>query len=383
MTSCDALIVGGGPAGLAAAIALRQQGADVLVADALQPPIDKPCGEGLMPEALTALTRLGVQLDPHHGAQLDSRHGAAFRGIAFVSDSARVSADFPVGTGFGIRRTALHQILVDRASALGVRFAWKTPVVLSDSVTLAGAPCRYRWLIGADGHASRVRSWAGLDLGQLRSRRFGFRAHFRLAPWSDHVEVHWGSLGQAYITPIGPEEICVSAMTGNSHLRLDGILASIPSLVGKFTRLESTSLERGCLTLTRRLHRVIRGPVCYGPVALIGDASGSVDAVTGEGLALAFRQASLLAESLETGRLDLYQQQHSDLLALPHRMSALLLLLDRMPRLRRRAMAVFAARPSLFQEFLAVHVGDQPLRHFLLRHGPDLGARLLSTRNAA
>ena len=52
MIRCDALIAGGGPAGLAAAIALRQKGLDVLVADALWPPIDKACGEGLMPDAL-------------------------------------------------------------------------------------------------------------------------------------------------------------------------------------------------------------------------------------------------------------------------------------------------------------------------------------------
>jgi anaerobic glycerol-3-phosphate dehydrogenase len=55
MTRCDALIVGGGPAGLASAIALRQKGLDVLVADALRPPIDKACGEGLMPPRSTAL----------------------------------------------------------------------------------------------------------------------------------------------------------------------------------------------------------------------------------------------------------------------------------------------------------------------------------------
>ena len=61
MIRCDALIVGGGPAGLAAAIALRQKGLDVLVADALRPPIDKACGEGLMPDAQRDLAALGIQ----------------------------------------------------------------------------------------------------------------------------------------------------------------------------------------------------------------------------------------------------------------------------------------------------------------------------------
>jgi len=56
----DVFVIGGGPAGLAAAIAARRAGFDVVVADRSQPPIDKACGEGLMPDGLSALQRLGV-----------------------------------------------------------------------------------------------------------------------------------------------------------------------------------------------------------------------------------------------------------------------------------------------------------------------------------
>ena len=56
----DVFVVGGGPAGLAAAIAARQRGFEVVVADSAQPPIDKACGEGLMPDGVAALARLGV-----------------------------------------------------------------------------------------------------------------------------------------------------------------------------------------------------------------------------------------------------------------------------------------------------------------------------------
>ncbi|HEX4068221.1 MAG TPA: FAD-dependent monooxygenase [Acidobacteriaceae bacterium] len=375
MPSSDALIVGAGPAGLAAAIALRRCGADVLVADALRPPIDKACGEGLMPEAVRELSHLGIALE--------ARHGSPFHGIAFVSGNTRAAADFSHGNGVGVRRTTLHQLLLDRATELGVRFSWNTPAVMKQGqpIALGGHTGNYRWLIGADGHASRVRAWAGLDKGALRSRRFGFRAHFPLRPWSSHVEVHWGMRGQAYITPVGQEEICVSAMTRHAGQRLNDILASIPSLRGRFNEAEITNRpsigpERGSLTLIRRLDRVTRGNV-----ALIGDASGSADAITGEGLALAFRQASLLAESLQAGSLDLYQTHHAAILALPQRMSKLLLLLDRNPRLRHRAISVFAARPALFRELLAVHTGDQPLQRFILRHGPTLGALLVQQRS--
>ncbi len=355
--NCDVLIAGGGPAGLATAIALRQQGAGVLVADSQRPPIDKPCGEGLMPDGLRALAQLGVPLDRGHGAE--------FAGICFVSGQSRVSADFPSGPGLGVRRTTLHQLLLDRASQLGVRFSWNTPLVvkpgLNEKPSLAAEPIAFRWLIGADGCSSRVRAWTGLEavrqnLASRGSRRFGFRAHYRLAshsqPWPTHVEVHWGRLGQAYITPIGPDEICVSAMTRHPATRLTEILSAIPFLRDKLAAATPTTHERGALTLTRRLHRVTGGNI-----ALIGDASGSVDAITGEGLALAFRQALLLADSLAAGSLALYQARHARILALPQRMAALLLLLDRHPRLRSGTLRVFAAHPALFRSLLAVHVG--------------------------
>src|SRR5271163_4846956 len=112
----DVFIVGGGPAGLAAAIALRAQGFGVTVADPAQPPIDKTCGEGLMPDGLAALTQLGITLSPEHCFP--------FRGIRFVGSGASVDASFPNGSGAGIRRTYLHQALIDRAEQTGATLLW-------------------------------------------------------------------------------------------------------------------------------------------------------------------------------------------------------------------------------------------------------------------
>lgn len=367
---CDAFIAGAGPAGLAAAIALRLRGADVLLADALRPPIDKPCGEGLMPEARRALAALGVAFGPNDGV--------AFSGITFASADGRVAADFPSGAGLGIRRVTLHQFLYERAAALGVRFSFNSPVVFEPGQPpiLDNQPIAARWIIGADGASSRLRKWAKLDRGTIRSRRFGFRAHYRLAPGSPipaHVEVHWGALGQAYITPTAPGEICVSGMTRNPSLRLDPILAALPSLRDRLRGAEPLTAERGCLTVTRRLPSVTRGNI-----ALIGDASGSVDAITGEGLALAFQQALLLSQSLACDSLQLYEARHPALLALPQRMASMLLLLDRHPQLCARTLDAFTAHPALFRSMLAVHVGEQSVFQFLLRNGVPLAAGLLA-----
>ena len=111
-------MIGGGPAGLATALAARQRGLDVTVADSLAPPIDKPCGEGLMPDGVAALRRLGVNLP--------AIAGQPFRGIRFVSSELSVEATFPSGTALGVRRTNLHRIMVEHAEAAGVRFLWRT-----------------------------------------------------------------------------------------------------------------------------------------------------------------------------------------------------------------------------------------------------------------
>ena len=95
----DVFIVGGGPAGLATGIAVRERGLRVVVADLAQPPIDKACGEGLMPHTVATLKALGVALGP--------LQAVPFRGIRFLSEGRVAEGAFPQGYGLGIRRTAL------------------------------------------------------------------------------------------------------------------------------------------------------------------------------------------------------------------------------------------------------------------------------------
>src|SRR6202040_3141439 len=153
----DVFVVGGGPAGLAAAIAARQHGLCVIVADSALPPIDKACGEGLMPDSLDVLARLGVSLQ---GCET-----GAFRGIRFVGAESSVAAEFPRGRGLGIRRVLLHQLLVERAQSCDVELLWGTHVsaIGEDSVSVNGRKISCRWIVGADGQNSHIRDWAGLS----------------------------------------------------------------------------------------------------------------------------------------------------------------------------------------------------------------------------
>ena len=98
------------------------------------------------------------------------------------------------------------------------------------------------------------------------------------------------------------------------------------------------SRVRGALTTTRKLRRVTAGNV-----ALTGDASGSADAVTGEGIALSFRQALLLAEAIAAENLAIYEAGHPAILRMPHLMSRAMLRMDAWPWMRERAMGVLSA----------------------------------------
>ena len=339
----DVLVAGGGPAGLAAAIAARLRGFDVLVADPSPPPIDKACGEGLMPDSLAAARALGLDLA---GA------GYPFRGIRFVSAASgkSVAAEFPHGIGTGVRRTVLHDLMRERAETLGVRMAWGARVDTPDAY---GA----RWIVGADGGKSAVRRWAGLDSSHRNTRRFGFRRHYRIAPWSEHMEIHWGPDSQIYVTPVTEREVCVVLIARDRYARLDDALPRFPEMARRLAGAAFGS-ERGSVTGTRRLKAVTRGNV-----ALVGDASGSVDAITGEGLCLLFQQAVALGDALEAGDLASYEAAHRRIGRRPAFMADLMLLMDGRRRLREPALSVLSAHPGLFARLLALHVG-QPIWKF-------------------
>lgn len=339
MKLVDVLICGGGPAGLAAAIAVRRKGFDVVVADGLRPPIDKACGEGLMPDALEALGALGVSIP--------AEHSWPFQGIRFVGSGKQVEASFPRGAGLGVRRTTLHTLLIEQAARCGVKLLWGT------TAEQAERNFRSRWMVGADGARSSIRRRAGLDGARRVERRFAFRRHYRIAPWSRFMEIWWGPGCQIYLTPISGDSVCVALISRDARLRLDDALPHFPELMRRLRDCEAISVERGAVSMTRRLRAT-----ATERVALVGDASGSVDAITGEGLCLAFRQALELADALERGSLAGYQREHRRMMRRPAFMADFMLLLDRLPLLRGRALGAFAARPELFAGMLAMHVGE-------------------------
>ncbi len=257
-------------------------------------------------------------------------------------------------------------------SLVGLGHATGEATAGGHEVTVGGEAWGYRYLVGADGEASRVRRWAGLERGSLRSERLGFRRHYRVAPWSDFVEIHWGDLGLAYVTPVASDEVCLAAIASRRGLNFDSILDGLPYLRDKLCGGAITGRDRGAVTTTRKLRRVTSGNV-----ALVGDASGSADAVTGTGMASAFREALLLADSLGRDAIADYERGHAGILQIPQALASIMTWMDRQPWWRDRVLGMLAGSPDLFARLLVMLTGEETLAHFAATQGARLGFRML------
>jgi flavin-dependent dehydrogenase len=347
----DVIVVGGGPAGLATAIAARELGLSVTVLERRQPPIDKACGEGLMPDGVGRLAALGVRLEP-----VSVR---PFRGIRYLDADLVAEGFFPREPGLGIRRTELHRAMVDRAAQSGAGLLWGVTAkgLTGEGVETDEGLFAARWIVGADGLSSRVRRWAGLGEKRGRARRFGVRRHFAITPWTDLVEVYWASGCEAYVTPVSRREVGVALLWSGEKAGFDRHLERFPQLRARLAGATPTTRDRGAGPLAQRA-RV----VCRGRVALVGDAAGYLDAITGEGLSLAFHQATALAAAIRREDLGAYARQWRRLSAMPFAFIRALLVAERRPWLRRRLMRTLADEPELFARFLAIHARERPLR---------------------
>lgn len=368
----DVLVVGGGPAGMAAGISFGRAGLRTLVCERGSLPADKPCGEGVMPAGLESLERLGVS------AYLDPDHTHPFSGIHYLSPSgAGASARFAEGPGQGIRRTELSRAFWERARKIdGLEVRPRMPVTLGARGTngveawLGGRKVTARLIVGADGLRSEVRRWAGLQGVSHRKRRFAVQQHFRCEPWSDNVEVHWAGDAEAYVTPCGREEVGVAVLWAAEEKKSGGGRRLMESMLSRFPRL-SASLQGAEPSAAARaigpMHQVARSPIGDG-VALVGDASGYLDAITGEGISLALAKVEALYDSIGTWmlsndslptarELQRYSRRISGMVRQHRRITRLVLLLSRNPRLAERAVKGLGRQPQLFRWLLSANMG--------------------------
>ena len=337
------LVIGGGPAGSATALHLARAGVSVLLIERDAFPKQKCCGEGIMPHGVKQIEELGL-IDAVRDAQ-----AVPFEGITYRHGEHEVSGCFPGGEkGIGIRRLRLdvlfHQAILDQAGVRVVRARMDHLQVDEHSavVTCGDQSFRGQIVVGADGLNSQVRKQLGLEARRAGRNRYGGNFHLELpesCPQYDAGDRLGGLRRLAEACPSFPREL-VHARTISDGFFCGPLRQTVPEVVADRT-------------------------------ALVGDAAGFLDPITGEGLSVALVSAKLLAgvilEGLETGDLSSaglapYQEARKagirDALAL----TEAILWWVRTPLLPAYVVRNLAKRPAVFEKMLGVAAGSTDLR---------------------
>ncbi|ATB50670.1 NAD(P)/FAD-dependent oxidoreductase [Corallococcus macrosporus] len=360
MKRYDVAVVGGGPAGMAVAITTALRGLNTVVLERGRAPVDKACGEGLLPPGMAVMERLGVL------PLLDDQGSHPFVGIRYVQEDGSTAEGLLPGKGaLGVRRVALASALVSRARTVGVELRERTQVLShqrsGNGVVLrtAEGSVEAAMLVAADGLASPLRRAEGLEVEPTGPRRFGLRRHFVLAPWTPFVEIYFARGVEAYVTPTGVRRVGLAFLWEDGvvegRVSFESLLSRFPALEARLSGVETDSQPRGAGPLAR----VSRARIA-DRFALVGDAAGYVDAITGEGMSLAFVCAeslgNLLPEALIQGAtresLAPYEQCFQRVFRKYSRSTGGLLMLARRPWLRRPVVRLLGKTPWLFERIL-------------------------------
>jgi flavin-dependent dehydrogenase len=209
-----------------------------------------------------------------------------------------------------------------------------------DGVVVDGQ--RFRYVVAADGLHSPLRRRLGLEQHTAPHGRYGLRRHYRLAPWTSYVEVHWARAVEAYVTPVAPDLVGVALLT-STRGSFDDHLSRFPSLLARLDGAMAAGEVLGAGPLRQRARARVRGRVL-----LVGDAGGYVDALTGEGVALAVAQARAAVAALAHDDPDRYERDWRTVTRRYRLMTGSLLAASQVRPVRRMLVPAAERLPSVF-----------------------------------
>ena len=337
----DALVVGGGPSGAAAAYWLADRGHRVLVVERKRFPREKTCGDGLTPRSVRQLTDMGL------AEPLSEFH--RYDGLRSIAHGVTMELKWPdhpefPDHGYVVRRRDLDEMVAQRAVKAGATL-WQAceavePVVEGGIVT--GAMVKHketgttervsaRYLVVADGSNSRF----GRALGTSRDRTYplgmAVRGYYRSPlsedPWIeshlDIVDREGAHLpGYGWIFPLGDGRVNVgvgllSTFSGwkdiNTSRLMDAFVDVAPNYWGLSPEAAEGPVTGGKLPTGGSVTPNV------GPTWIVaGDASGAINPFNGEGIAYAYETGRMVAGCVDralTSGDGLALQEYPDLLA--------------------------------------------------------------------
>ncbi len=274
----EVAIIGAGPAGSTLAALLAGRGVEVTLFDRDAFPRDKLCGEFLSYDALPVIDALGVSLD-----------GAPSITHCRVVGSRRTYAfDFP-HPARGVSRMLLDDALLRCAIARGAAFHTETVASLPQAKVIVGA-----W-----GRWGRFDQQLHRSFVDVKDRNFGFKRHYR-GPARDSIDLYAFRKGYLGVNGVegGITNICglvhatrLAGHRGRWDAFIETLRAEEPRLEALYAGHEPA--QEHFLSSEPVIFRA-RSPVEEG-VFMIGDASGVIDPLTGNGMAMAIQSAVLLA----------------------------------------------------------------------------------------